>query len=235
VLVATIVSPSNGFLPARFVDALVGGLVGLAVLVIAPRNPVKLVQRAAVPVFSELAGVLTDVAAALETRELAAMERALARARATDGSLAALREALSYGQETVQLAPTQWSERGWVQRYALAAPQVEFAMRNTRVLARAGVRAVELEPKIPKSLIGAIRDLSLATRQLEASLEHDGSGEDAHATTLKAAREATLALEHGMGFAIDVLVGQARSIATDLLRALGVDDAVEQIRAAATV
>jgi uncharacterized membrane protein YgaE (UPF0421/DUF939 family) len=234
VLVATIVSPSSGFLPARFVDALVGGLVGIAVLVIAPRNPVKLAQRAARPVFAELGAVLNDVAVALEARDLAAMERALGRARATDGSLAALREALSLGEETVQLAPTQWSERGRIQRYTQAAPQVEFAMRNARVLARAGVRAVELEPRIPESLIAAIRGLSLATRQLETSLEHDGSGDGARATTLKAAREATLALEDGMGFAIGVLVGQARSIATDLLRALGVDDAVEQLRAAAS-
>ena len=233
VLVATIVSTSHGLVPTRFVDALVGGLVGLAVLVVAPRDPVKLVQRASRPVFGELAGVLNDVVAALEARDLGAMERALGRARATDGLLAGLRQALSYGEETVRLAPTQWSERGWIQRYARALPHIEFAMRNARVLARAGVRAVELEPRIPESLLAAIRDLSLATRQLETSLEHDGSGHGARATTLKAAREATLALEDGMGFAIDVLVGQARSIATDLLRALGVEDAVEQIRAAA--
>ena len=234
VLVATIVSTSHGLLPTRFVDALVGGLVGLAVLVVAPRNPVKLVQRASRPVFVELAAVLDDVAAALEVRDLDAMERALSRARATDGLLAALREALSYGEETVRLAPTQWSERGRVQRYALAAPQVEFAMRNARVLARAGVRAVELEPKISESLIAAIRHLSLAARPAREHARASTCRADAaRASTLKGAREATLALEEGMGFAIDVLVGQARSIATDLLRALGVEDAVDQIRSAA--
>jgi uncharacterized membrane protein YgaE (UPF0421/DUF939 family) len=234
VLVATVISPSHGLVPTRFIDALVGGLVGIAVLVVAPRNPVKLAQRAARPVFVELAAVLDDVAAALEARDLDAMERALGRARATDGLLAGLREALSHGEETVRLAPTQWSERGRVQRYALAAPQVEFAMRNARVLARAGVRAVELEPKISVALIAAIRHLSLAVRQLELALEDDLPGDDARASALRAGREATVALEEGMGFAIDVLVGQARSIATDLLRALGVEDAVDQIRAAAS-
>ncbi|HWB22830.1 MAG TPA: hypothetical protein VG652_08075, partial [Gaiellaceae bacterium] len=73
-----------------------------------------------------------------------------------------------------------------------------------------------------------------AARQLETALEQDGLGEDARTSALKASQEATLALEEGMGFAIDVLVGQARSIATDLLRALGVEDAVGQIRAAAS-
>ncbi len=233
VLVATVISPSHGLVPTRFVDALVGGLVGIAVLVIAPRNPVKLVQRSARPVFAELAAVLDDVANALERRDLEAMERTLARARATDGALAALRDALTLGEETVRLAPTQWSERGRIERYVAAAPQVEFAMRNARVLARAGVRAIELEPRISELLIAAIRDLAIATRQLERALEHHGSGEDARASVLKASQEATLALEEGMGFAIDVLVGQARSISTDLLRALGIEDAVEQIRAAA--
>jgi uncharacterized membrane protein YgaE (UPF0421/DUF939 family) len=232
VLVATIVSTSHGLVPTRFVDALVGGLVGLAVLIVAPRNPVKLVQRASRPVFAELAGVLNDVAAALEARDLAGMERALGRARGTDGFLAALREALSYGEETVQLAPTRWSERGRIRRYAQAAPQVEFAMRNARVLARAGVRAVELEPRISESLIAAIRDLSVSARQLETALEHHESGDAARTSALKAAREATAALEEGMGFAIDVLVGQARSIATDLLRAGGREDAVELVRSA---
>ena len=50
---------------------------------------------------------------------------------------------------------------------------------------------------------------------------------------LAAAREATQALDDSMGFAINVLVGQVRATATDLLRALGVEDAVDQLRAAA--
>lgn len=234
VLVATIVPQSHALVPPRFIDALVGGFVGIAVLVVAPRNPVKLVERASRPVFAELTGVLSDVAAALETRDLIAMERTLARARATDDLLAGLRDALAYGEETVRLAPAQWGERGRIQRYVDAAPQIEFAMRNARVLARAGVRAVELEPRISESLIAAIRDLAVAARQLGSALEQHTSGEDARRSALKAAREATLALEEGMGFAIDVLVGQARSVAADLLRALGVENAVEQLRAAAS-
>jgi uncharacterized membrane protein YgaE (UPF0421/DUF939 family) len=232
VLVATVVSPSHGLVPTRFIDALVGGVVGLAVLVVAPRNPVKLVQQAATPVFAELAAVLDDVAAALEARDLEAMGRALERARSTDALLSGLREALIHGEETVRLAPTHWSERGRIERYVRAAPQVEFAMRNARVLARAGVRAVELEPTISTDLIASIRDLAVAARQLESALEQHARGDDARASAVKAAQEATRALEAGMGFAIDVLVGQARSIATDLLRALDVEDAVDQIRAA---
>jgi uncharacterized membrane protein YgaE (UPF0421/DUF939 family) len=233
VLVATVVAPSHGLVPTRFVDALVGGAVGIAVLVVAPRNPVKLVQRAATPVFAELAAVLGDVATALEARDLAAMERALDRARATDGLLAGLRDAVVMGEETVRLAPSQWSERGRIDRYVRAVPQVEFAMRNARVLARAGVRAVELEPDIPAGLIAAVRHLAVAARRLEPALASDGGEASARGSALLAAGEATRSLEEGMGFAINVLVGQVRATATDLLRALGVEDAVEQVRAAA--
>ena len=233
VLVATVVAPSHGLVPTRFVDALVGGAVGLAVLVVAPRNPVKLVHRAAIPVFAELAAVLDDVAAALQARDLPAMERALERARATDGLLANLRDALVHAEETVRLAPTQWSERGRIERYVQAAPQVEFAMRNARVLARAGVRAVELEPRIPSDLVAAVSHLAVAARGLEPALESQGEAAAARASALLAAGEATRSLEEEMGFAINVLVGQVRATATDLLRALGVEDAVERVRAAA--
>jgi len=54
-------------------------------------------------------------------------------------------------------------------------------------------------------------------------------------TIVGAAASASLALDEPRGFAIDVLVGQLRSLATDLLRALGLEQAaaVEQVRAGA--
>lgn len=232
VLVATVAAPSHGVVPTRFVDALVGGAVGLAVLVVAPRNPVKLVHSAAGALFAELAGVLDDVAAALAAHDLPAMQRALERARATDGLLAALADAILMAEETVLLAPSQWSERGRIERYVSAAPQIEFAMRNARVLARAGLRAVDLEPTIPSGLVAAISHLADAARLLEPALDDEKAVAAAREAALAAAGEATRSLEDEMGFAINVLVGQVRATATDLLRALGVQDALEQVRAA---
>ena len=232
VIVATVLVPGNGILTARFIDALVGGGVGLAVLVLVPVTPVRLMKRAAGPVFSELAAVFDDVAAALGARDLAAVVRALERARATDGLLANLHHSVAAAEETVRLAPTQWSERARIERYVLAAPQIELAMRNSRVLARAAVRAVELEPQIPAGLLASMGDLATAVRRLGTALELDTSADGARESALKAAGEATAALEEGMGFAIDVLVGQVRATVTDLLRAIGVENAVEQVRRA---
>ncbi len=105
-------------------------------------------------------------------------------------------------------------------------------MRNARVLARAGVRAVELEPTVPAGLLAAIRQLAVAARSLEPALEGQAGIAAARESALLAAGEATRSLEAEMGFAINVLVGQVRATATDLLRAIGIEDAVEQVRAA---
>src|SRR5262249_34063150 len=53
VLVAT-VPTANALVPTRFVDALVGGGVGLAVVVAVPRSPVRLARRDAAPLLAGL-------------------------------------------------------------------------------------------------------------------------------------------------------------------------------------
>jgi len=235
VLVATLSTSTSGLVPTRFVDALVGGAVGLGVLAVVPRDAGKILTRAAAPVFDELAGVLDEVALALESEDLGLATRALARARDLDEPATALRDTVRLASETVRLAPLQRHERSRVERYATAMPQLGFAIRNSRVLARAAVRAVELESSVPAGLVDSIRALVQTVSRLERTLD-DGRGEGGvREAARRAAREATRSFESEATFAIGALVGQVRSIAADLLRALGLDrnDAVEQLRAAA--
>ena len=227
---------SKSVVPTRFVDALVGGAVGVALVALVPRNPVRMVRRATEPLFRELPQVLEDVAAALEARDVDATTAALVRARGLDELVARLSESLELAAETVRLAPSQWHERGRIERYTTAATHLGYAVRNTRVLARAALRAVELEPSIPPALVSSVRDLAHAVRLLETELDLGTGRDDVIAAAHRAAAEATQSLVgDGMGFAIGVLVGQVRSTATDLLRALGLgrDEAVGQLRAAA--
>src|SRR5581483_6391522 len=208
--------------------------VGLAVLAVVPRNPGKILPRAAAPLFTELAAVLDEVAAALEARALDRAAQTLTRARGLDDLAAGLRETVGLSAETVRIAPLRRHERGRVERYATAVPHVGFAIRNTRVLARAAVRAIELEPSIPVRLVESIRTCATAVRRLEPALD-EGTGEGAvREAARRAAREATASYAEEMGFAIGVLVGQVRSIAADLLRVLGLErrEAIEQLRAA---
>jgi uncharacterized membrane protein YgaE (UPF0421/DUF939 family) len=231
VLVATLVGSHNA---SRFVDALVGGVVGLAVLVAVPVNPLSRARSRAVVVFSELAASLDDTAAALEARDIAAVREALARARATEQAVSAWRHALVAGQETASLSPLHWAQRPRLVEYADAAEQLELAVRNTRVLARSAIRAIELDPKLPPELPASIRRLAEAVREVGPALD----GRDRSrpiGSALEAAALATRALEADPDLSAAHLVGQVRSTATDLLRALGVERAVavERVRAAA--
>ena len=236
VIVATVSASSGGIMQTRFADAMIGGAIGLAVLAVVPRNPARAVRQAAKPLLEELAGTLDDVASALETKDIDATMRALERSRRLDELVAQLQNALELARETVRIAPSQWHERGRVERAANAAPHLGFAVRNVRVLARAALRAVELEPAIPTRLIGSVRELADGVRLIETALELGEGGEAVVGAAERAAADATRALEDGMGFAVGVLVGQVRSIATDLLRAIGLgrDEAVGQLRAAAS-
>ena len=67
ILVVVLQPPQEyGFSPDRFVDALVGGGVALAVNYLFPVDPERMVERAARPIFEELVSTLEEVAAALQ-------------------------------------------------------------------------------------------------------------------------------------------------------------------------
>jgi len=137
VLVATVRSSGGGLVPTRFVDALVGGVVGIAVLALVPHDPAAITRRAIAPVIAALAGALDEVASALEARSLEGSGRALEHARMTDALIDHLRQALVLAEETTRIAPSYWRERGHIARYEEATIHLELAVRNARVLARA--------------------------------------------------------------------------------------------------
>jgi uncharacterized membrane protein YgaE (UPF0421/DUF939 family) len=232
VLVAAL--PTSGAVPYRFIDALVGGLVGLAVLIAVPRNPLTALRNAVDPLLAELGAVLEDIANALDERDAAAASRTLDRARATTGLSEAFHRALDGARETAQLAPTQWRNQEDVERYARAAQHVDYAVRNVRVLARAARTALEAGDEITPGIVEAIRRLATAVRGLDGELAKESSGIAAIEATLQAAGRATRVLEQRPSLAVNVMVGQIRSIAADLLGALGIDrqEAVKHIRAA---
>jgi len=231
VLVATVAGGAHG---QRFVDAVVGGLVGLGAVVALPQSPLRLARRQAAPVFSELAAVLADVADALDRDDVPAARQALARTRRTEPAVVAWRTSLAAGSETVRLSPLHWRSRTQLDEYQAAAFQLELAVRNARVLARAAVRAAEVGPEGRPELAAAVRKLGEAVQLVEPALEQRDRSAAIEAA-LRAATLGALALERDPELASAHIVGQVRSISVDLLRALGVDRdvAVEHVRRAA--
>jgi hypothetical protein len=96
-------------------------------------------------------------------------------------------------------------------------------VRNTRVLARGAIRAIELDEHVPPLAIAAIGELATSVRALERELADPNRGSEAEDAALRAAARSTAALEVTGNLSASVIVGQVRSTAVDLLRGMGMD------------
>jgi uncharacterized membrane protein YgaE (UPF0421/DUF939 family) len=235
ILVVTLQPPTQGIYWGRVIDAFTGGLIALVVSIVLPVDPLALARRTVRPLLSELASALDEIADALATRDATACEEALAHARTLDAKAGAFHSAVRAAGETARIAPPRWGARAQVAHYAEADPQLDNAVRNVRVLARGALRALQLGDHVPDDIPLALRELATAVRGFDGALAGDAGVERPRAAALRAAARATLVLERTGNLSVSVLVGQVRSTAVDLLRALGldVDEARAAVRAAA--
>jgi hypothetical protein len=230
-LVAGLDPTTYGVSPDRFLEALVGGGVALAVSASLPSNPGTRARQAARPVLEDLATALRDAAAALIGGDLELAQSALSEARRIDVLVAQLREELEGGYEIARFSPPRRRHLGDLGYYAAAADQLDLAVHNTRVLARAAVTMVRERGAATGQLAEAILELALAVEALAGYLEQPDHPLDTRRFALGAAGEATSVLKERNDLETSVLVGQIRSTAIDLLQAAGMssDEAVEAI------
>lgn len=222
VLVATLTPPSQGVSFGRFVDALVGGLIGLGVMaLLLPLNPLTVVSRAARPALDVLGHGLTETAAALAARDRGRADGVLARMRAAEGDLRRLQDAMEAASETATLAPVRWRTRGALGQYVDAAEFVARALRNSRVLVRRAIAMIGDGEPVPEDLVAAVRSLGEAVSWLERELADAVEPVATRERALRAASEAGLGYAAGVGFSGSVVVAQVRSAAIDLVRASG--------------
>ena len=134
----------------------------------------------------------------------------------------------------MRIAPTNWYARAAIERLAAAAPNIDHAVRNSRVLARAARRAIDLEPAVPAELTASVRLLANACRTIFARCSAARHPPARTELLLDAAARATHALDAGASLSTGALAGQVRSITLDLLLALGMpaDEAARSVRRA---
>jgi hypothetical protein len=235
VLVAGLDPTTYGVSPDRFLEALVGGGMALAVSAAFPSNPSLRARQAARPLLEDLATALRDSAAALIGGDEELAQQALSESRRIDGRVAWLREEIDGGYQIARYSPPRRRHLGHLGYFAAAADQLDLAVRDTRVLARAVVTLVRERGASPGQLSEAILGLALAVEALAGRLDRpDHSLEDARQFALGAAGEATSVLERNNDLETSALVAQIRSTTLDLLQAAGMEssEALEALRKA---
>ncbi|HEX2105221.1 MAG TPA: FUSC family protein [Solirubrobacteraceae bacterium] len=205
--------------PIRFAEALIGGGVALAVTsMFFPPNPVLIAGRAVQAVFAELGRALEQVSDALAGGDAASAERALVAARAIDDRIGALDDAFRAARETARLAPPRRRSREHIDRYGRTLAQIDFAVRNTRVLARNALSFVRGGQPSPE-LAEAVRELSAAVWELAAAYDEPHRSADVRSAGRRAAARAAAVVGEGAAPALVEIAGHVRSTAVDLVRA----------------
>lgn len=222
-LMVIIASPSSGLPVDRFVEALVGSGIALAVRAIFPANPGDTVARAAHPIFGEFVDVLEEIYEALYTEDLEQSERALEKVRRMDARVGGFKEALDAGYGTVRLSPARRRALGQLGFYATAADHLDLAVRNTRVLARSAVTMIRVERELSGQLAESVLKLAQAVEALDTYLQDPEHPLEVRQFALESAGDATIVLHERNDLETNMLVGQIRSTALDLLQASGMD------------
>jgi uncharacterized membrane protein YgaE (UPF0421/DUF939 family) len=220
VLVVTLLPPSGVGGIERMVDALVGGLVGLAAVALLPGNPSGVVRAHAVRMIGELAAALTAAADAIDQDDPALATQTLRRLRSQQ-FLDDYRDAVRTAWEISAVSPLHHRRRRQLRSYMDATEPLDHALRNLRVLLRRTRSALLDGESIPPALPSALRQLAAATRLLA-----DDLGQDHQPVATRSALQQTAAtidtdtLAH-TGFSAQVVAAQLRSVVVDLLQATG--------------
>jgi len=231
VFVATLEQVVPGSGPTRFLDALIGGAVGVSVVALVNRDPQRVLHDATAPALDELARTLDAAAVALDARDADRARRLQARAAALVPTLLDISPVLERVRETAVLS-RRTEAVGALARYRTAVPAMAMLADDVTGVARSVARAIELETDAPIELAAAINELAVATRGLKAYLRRGRGLDDVRAASSAAAEQATRTIEGDVPMPIGALVAELRATSVDLLRATGLPGvtAVARIR-----
>ncbi|WP_241249248.1 FUSC family protein [Rhodococcus sp. X156] len=225
VLVATLLPPGGSAGVNRFVDALVGGVVGIVVMSLIPADPVRSARSDVAKVLDELIASLHLVARGLTDAEEAPVLEALRRARSTQGSLDSLRANLAAGRELARIAPLRWRSRQRLAQLDATATPLDNTARNLRVLARRSLAAVRDHEQVEPRLVAQVEGTAAAMATLRAAVcsarEEVPELGPAALQLRQVAAGLTSDLGASGGLSVRVVVGQLRSAVVDLLRVAG--------------
>lgn len=223
ILIAAVVPPATTGNPAvaRFIDALIGGVIGMLIIAIVPANPLRQLDREIQNVLRRLAGTLDQVADALRLGDAGVAWTALQEARSMQPALDGLTSTSSAATEVAQISPLRWSQRDHVRLYTSTVYDIDNAVRDARVLARRVTSMLRHNEQPPDGMGDAVASLAEAVRIFGGDLQEYDRFDEAKDELVAAARAATQALAGEGTMNASAVVAQIRSLAADLLFASG--------------
>jgi uncharacterized membrane protein YgaE (UPF0421/DUF939 family) len=224
VLISVIVPTAGGTGgPAvnRFLDALVGGVVGLVVVALVPSNPLGRVERDVTSLLSQLADLLERLAGSMRLHDPGQAWTALQEARAMQPEIESLADTLSSAVEVSRVSPLRWRQRDHLGLYAGSWGYIDNAVRDARVLARRVETMLRRGVDVPSGLDSAVADLARAVRIFASDLSERDRFDEAVDLLVETARAATIGLSPGAELSAVAAVAQVRALAADLVYATG--------------
>jgi hypothetical protein len=220
IIIVTLPATLTGGSFGRWIDAIIGGAVALVVAVLVPGRSWRRARAAAEDFLVEVAGVLAILAGALRRGDVKRAGDALASGRASDAMLQRWRSAVEAGQDAVRFSPVARRHRAEIALLARTCTLADHAMRNTRVVTRRSLAAIEEHGVLPVAA-DVVGRLAVVVAGLGRAL---GTGEDV------AARRDALRLvavdlrpERYPGWRAQSLVVLLRSLVVDLFEITGLD------------
>lgn len=220
VLVVTLLPPGDTAAVDRMIDALIGGVLGVAAIAVLPGNAPALARRRGQQIFDELASALIAAADAIDRRDAAFAESALTRVRGQQ-AMDDFRDALQAARETIAVSPFHLRQRHELDAYLAAVEPLDLAVRNARVLLRRTASALSDDEPIPVELSAGLRQLANVATGFAPVLDSADASAPARVALSRAGSSVSADSLARSGFSAKVVAAQLRSITVDLLRATG--------------
>jgi uncharacterized membrane protein YgaE (UPF0421/DUF939 family) len=205
----------------RFVDALVGGICGMALVLLVPRNVVRDIDREVQRILTGLASVLRKEANALRNRDSDLADQSMADAQRMSPLLTTLTSTATNVSEVARISPIRWRQRAHVELYTATVIDLDNAVRDARTMGRKISALLRHGEAVPAGLDVAIDALASAVEIFANDLSERDDFDEARQELVEAARMASVALPEALTMNSAAIAAQIRSLAADLMYASG--------------
>lgn len=242
ILIATILPPEEMGGLSRAIDAIIGAVIGITMIVLIPSSPLRAGRSEVSKVLGITSLVLSDVAKGLEENDPETITEARDAVRGTQDDINNMLNATKGGAETARLSPFLWSSQRTVRSLERILTPVDNVVRGTRVLSRRALVLSEDGDQATPEQVEIIDELAEITMELSDLYTHQTARErrvdEAHAIPEIVKRLRQLGARCSMDVAGEeavlsayAVLAQTRSIIVDLLMVCGMsrESAVAQL------